>query len=155
MFKITYELKLRGEKIIDDDMLGKTYSIFHAPNVLMQQQYRRRGFERYSELISCLLVAEQNNELLMKNHESRPTGSAPFHEVNAITSDNRGRGHDHNQSHSRGHGRGRRHSKGRSDVWQCGGYNNYSSTSLETISNEHKGKSPQNKNQQTYVSSAV
>ncbi|XP_074346748.1 uncharacterized protein LOC141685553 [Apium graveolens] len=27
--------------------------------------------------------AEQNNKLLMKNHESRPTGSRPFPEVNA------------------------------------------------------------------------
>jgi hypothetical protein len=26
------------------------------------------------------LVAEQNNELLLKNHQSRPTGSAPFPE---------------------------------------------------------------------------
>ena len=30
-------------------------------------------------------MAEQNNELLMKNHEARPTGSAPFPEVNAAT----------------------------------------------------------------------
>ena len=86
----------------------------------------------------------------MKNLVSRPTGSAPFPEVNVITSDNRGRGRDHNQSHSRGHVRGRRHSNGRSNVWQRGGYNNNSSTSLKTTSNEHKGKSPQNKNQQTY-----
>ena len=30
-------------------------------------------------------MAEQNNELLMKNHESRPSGSEPFLEVNAIS----------------------------------------------------------------------
>ena len=29
-------------------------------------------------LIACLLVAEQNNELLLKNHQSRPTGSIPL-----------------------------------------------------------------------------
>ncbi|XP_052875879.1 uncharacterized protein LOC108488044 [Gossypium arboreum] len=45
-------------------------------------QYREKGFQKYSELISCLLVAEQNNELLMKNHELRPTGSVPFPEAN-------------------------------------------------------------------------
>ncbi|XP_017635674.1 uncharacterized protein LOC108477670 [Gossypium arboreum] len=45
-------------------------------------QYREKGFQKYSELISCLLVAEQNNELLMKNHELLPTGSAPFPEAN-------------------------------------------------------------------------
>ncbi|RVW79791.1 Retrovirus-related Pol polyprotein from transposon TNT 1-94 [Vitis vinifera] len=36
-------------------------------------------------------VAEQNNELLMRNHQSRPTGSEPFPEVNAISSQTRGR----------------------------------------------------------------
>jgi hypothetical protein len=51
-------------------------------------------------------VAEQNNELLMKNHESRATGAAPFPEVNVAShsqygrgrgrSNDRGRGRDHN-----------------------------------------------------------
>jgi len=50
--------------------------------MLLQQQYRKRGFKKYSELISCLLMAKQNNELLMKNHESRPTSSTTFPEVN-------------------------------------------------------------------------
>jgi hypothetical protein len=54
------------------------YTIFHASNVLLQQQYRERNFTRYYKLISCLLVAEQNNELLMKNHQSHPTSSTPF-----------------------------------------------------------------------------
>ncbi|XP_056690776.1 uncharacterized protein [Spinacia oleracea] len=45
-------------------------------------QYREKGFKKYSEFISCLLVAEQNNELLMYNHEARPTGSTPFPEAN-------------------------------------------------------------------------
>jgi hypothetical protein len=61
MFRITYELKLCGEKITDEDMLEKIFSTFHALNLLLQQQYRERGFKKYSELISCLLVTEQNN----------------------------------------------------------------------------------------------
>ena len=59
-------------------MLEKNFTTFHASNVLLQQQYRERRFTKYSELISCLLVAEQNNELLMRNHQSRPIGSKPF-----------------------------------------------------------------------------
>ena len=35
--------------------------------MILQQQYK------YSELISCLLVSEKHNALLMKNHEARPT----------------------------------------------------------------------------------
>ena len=44
-------------------------------------------------------MVEQNNELLMKNHECRPTGSAPFPKMNEASFNGRGRGC--------GHGRGR------------------------------------------------
>ncbi|XP_050152100.1 uncharacterized protein LOC126626747 [Malus sylvestris] len=78
MFKITSQLKLYGETITEEDMLEKTFSIFHASNVLLQQQYREICFAEYNQLISVLLVAEQNNEILIKNHQSRHIGSAPF-----------------------------------------------------------------------------
>ena len=60
LFKISSKLQLCGEKITESDMLEKTYSTFQASNVLLQQQYRERRFAKYYELISCLLVAEQN-----------------------------------------------------------------------------------------------
>ena len=101
LFKISSQLKLCGEKITKEDMLEKTFTTFHASNVLLQQQYRERKFTKYFELISCLLVVEQNNELLMRNHQSCPTGSEPFPEVNAISSQTRGCGR------GRGRGRGR------------------------------------------------
>jgi hypothetical protein len=85
MFRITSELKLYGEKITDEDMLEKIFFTFHASNLLVQQQYRERGFKKNSKLISCLLVVEQNNEFLMKNHQSRPTGSSSFSEANATS----------------------------------------------------------------------
>ena len=114
LFKISSQLKLCGENITDADMLEKTYSTFHATNILLQQQYREKGFTKYSELISCLLVAEQNNKLLMKNHESRPTGSSPFPEVNAaIYNYGRGRGGGRGRIGSRGRGRGYNHVHGR------------------------------------------
>ncbi|XP_015068822.1 uncharacterized protein LOC107013424 [Solanum pennellii] len=98
MFKITSQLKLCGDTVNDIDMLEKTFSTFHASNVLLQQQYREKGFKKYSELISHLLVAEQNDDLLMKNHENRPTGSTPLPEVNEVYVHHarRGRGHGHN-----------------------------------------------------------
>ena len=82
------------KKITKEDMLEETFTMFHASNVLLQQQYREHRFTKYFELISLLLVAEQNNELLMRNHQSCPTGSKPFLEVNAISS----------QTHRRGQG---------------------------------------------------
>ena len=65
-------------------MLEKTLTTFHASNVILQQQYREKGFQKYSELILCLLVADQHNALLMKNHEARPTGAAPLPEANVV-----------------------------------------------------------------------
>ncbi|XP_060216729.1 uncharacterized protein LOC132644167 [Lycium barbarum] len=101
--QVSSVLKLCGETITDEHLLEKTFATFHASNVLLQQQYREKGFKKYADLISCLLVAEQNNTLLMKNHESCPTRSAPFPEVNAAL------GYDkperrQNNYHGHGHG---------------------------------------------------
>ncbi|KAK8322277.1 hypothetical protein V6Z12_A12G156300 [Gossypium hirsutum] len=100
MFRITSQLNLCGEKITDAEMLDKTYSTFHANN-------------KYFELISCLLVAEQNNELLMKNHELRPTGSAPFPEANVSLHNGQELKETHHANSSvRGHGHGRGRGRG-------------------------------------------
>ncbi|KAL6543983.1 hypothetical protein OROGR_010480 [Orobanche gracilis] len=118
LFRMSSTLKLCGEKITDEDMLEKTFSTFAATNVILQQQYRERGFKKYSELISCLLVAEQNNELLMKNHELRPTGSTTLPEVNATFKhgNGRGRGRGHKHGRGRGYGRGRGFGRGASEI---------------------------------------
>ncbi|KAJ0454673.1 hypothetical protein HanIR_Chr15g0742771 [Helianthus annuus] len=105
MFRITSQLILCGENITDKEMLEKTFLTFHPSNVILQQQYRERGFTKYSELISCLLVAEQNNELLMKNHETRPIGATPIPEADVATYDG--------QSESYGRGRGYHRGRGR------------------------------------------
>ena len=44
VFRITSQLKLCGETIKDEDMLEKTLTTFHASNVILQQQYREKGF---------------------------------------------------------------------------------------------------------------
>ena len=122
LFKISSQMRLCGEPISDEMLLEKTFSTFHASNMLLQQQYRERGFKKYSELISCLLVAEQNNELLMKNHQSRPTGSQPFPEVNATFSGGNGNGrggrHVNARVHGRKRGRERQNGQGRGNHTQ-------------------------------------
>ncbi|KAK9704952.1 hypothetical protein RND81_07G022600 [Saponaria officinalis] len=87
MFRITAQLELCGEKVSDADMLEKHIKPF------------MKGFKRYSELVSCLLVAEQINEILLKNHKSRPTGHA------GIRDRGRGRGRENTRVNYRG-GRG-------------------------------------------------
>ena len=125
IFKISSQLQLCGEKITDEDMLEKTYTTFHASNMLLQQQYRERRFTRYSELIACLLVAEQNNELLLKNHQSRPTRSVSLPEANAtsISIHKHGRGRGYHYGRGQGSGRGRSRGRGRHNSWNRGNFN--------------------------------
>ena len=88
-------------------MLEKTYATFHAFNIFMQQQYEERRFTKYYELIACLLIAEQNNELLLKNHQSRPSGSISLLEANAtIQTNRRRRGREYFYGRARGRSRG-------------------------------------------------
>ena len=57
-------------------------------------------------------MAEQNNELLLKNHQSRPTGSASIPEVNVASSSGRGRGHGSGRWRGRGRGQNNYQSRG-------------------------------------------
>ncbi|XP_060182639.1 uncharacterized protein LOC132612562 [Lycium barbarum] len=104
MFRITSILTLCGETISDSNKL-------HALDVLLQQQYREKGFIKYCNLIAHILVAEKNNDLLMKNHENRPTGVAPFTEVNEVYAHYSRR--EKGCGPSRGHGRARDSGRGR------------------------------------------
>ncbi|XP_048620054.1 uncharacterized protein LOC125590510 [Brassica napus] len=82
LFKIVSMMRLCGEEVTEKELLDKTFSTFHSTNVLLQQQYRKRGFASYTDLISCLLLAEANNELLMKNSEMGPIGTTTLPEAN-------------------------------------------------------------------------
>ncbi|XP_076892824.1 uncharacterized protein LOC143544657 [Bidens hawaiensis] len=83
--RICSTLRFCGQTVTEEDMLEKTFSILHASNINLQQQYRLQNFKSYSDLNSFLLVAEKNNDLLMKNHQSRPTGSLAIPEANVAT----------------------------------------------------------------------
>lgn len=132
MFRIVATLEFCGDRVTDEDMLEKTYSTFHSSNINLMQQYRLMNFKKYSDLNAFLLIAEQNQELLMKN-QARPAGSLALAEANATNKDDsknntnrwgrgRGRGtnyrynHNHNggrNSNSNSRGRGRGHGRGR------------------------------------------
>ena len=83
LFDIVSRLELCGIKLTDAELLEKTFSTFHASNIVLQQQYRQRQFATYSDLISMLLTTEQTNELLLKNHDLRPAGSKALPEAHA------------------------------------------------------------------------
>lgn len=56
-----------------------------SSSVLFQQQYREKKFKKYFELITCLLVTEENNKFHYGKCMSRPTDLASFIKVNATT----------------------------------------------------------------------
>ncbi|GJY52416.1 hypothetical protein Tco_0443263 [Tanacetum coccineum] len=113
MHRITSTLLLCGDTISDAEMLEKTFSTFYAFNILLQQQYRAKGFTKYCDLIACLLVTEQNDELLMRNHETRPTGVAPLPKENMATYNDHSGGRGHGYGRGRGRGQGYGHGQGR------------------------------------------
>ena len=59
LFDIVSRLELCGIKLTNAELLEKTFSTFHASNIVLQQQYRQRQFATYSDLISVLLTAEK------------------------------------------------------------------------------------------------
>ncbi|GJZ30917.1 hypothetical protein Tco_0575964 [Tanacetum coccineum] len=108
LFRICRTLRFCGQTVTEGDMLEKTFSTFHASNINLQQQYRLQNFKRYSDLNVNLLVAEKNNELLMKNHQNRPTGSLALPEANVVNNnDNKNSGSKRGRGNPRGRGRGR------------------------------------------------
>ncbi|XP_048629125.1 uncharacterized protein LOC125600461 [Brassica napus] len=84
LFKTVSMLRLCGEVVTEEELLEKTFSTFHSSNIILQQQYRMKGFATYTDLISCLLLGEANNEFLMKNSEARPVGTATLPEANEV-----------------------------------------------------------------------
>nr|XP_016486101.1 PREDICTED: uncharacterized protein LOC107806463 [Nicotiana tabacum] len=78
--------------------------------MILQQQYREKGFTKYSQLTFLLLVAERNNELLMRNHENQPTGSTPLPKEDEVHSyyANRGKGRGHIRGRARVHIQGKK-----------------------------------------------
>ncbi|ESQ50309.1 hypothetical protein EUTSA_v10002286mg, partial [Eutrema salsugineum] len=84
ILRIVSQLKYCGKPVTDTEMLEKTYLTFHKEHRILQEMYRNRGYTRFSELIMTLILAEKNNELLIRNHNSRPTGTKAFPEANAM-----------------------------------------------------------------------
>lgn len=83
--KIVSKLKFCEKEITNAEMIDKTLGTFNPSMMILQQQYRQRNFEKHSELMLTLLEAEKHNEILMKNHDIRPTGSKGVPEAHANT----------------------------------------------------------------------
>lgn len=78
MLRIVSQLKYCGKPVTEAEMLEKTYLTFHKQHRVLQEMYRNCGNKRFYELIVILILAEKNNELLTRNHNSQPTGTKAF-----------------------------------------------------------------------------
>ncbi|XP_074323052.1 uncharacterized protein LOC141659996 [Apium graveolens] len=85
LFKISYRLIMCGEKVTEKRKIDKTLSTFHPNNINLAEMYMERKLTKFWDLLSTLLVAEHNHVLVIKNHQSRLTGSAPLPEVNNMS----------------------------------------------------------------------
>ncbi|KAL8141065.1 hypothetical protein V2J09_007086 [Rumex salicifolius] len=106
MCRIVSTLRLYGEIVKEEDMLEKAFSTFHASNLLH----------------TCLILAEENNQLLLHNHQNHPAGSAPIPDQSQVvpkanaTSYQRGRWRGQGRGHYRNCG-GKGQGKGRNNTW--------------------------------------
>ncbi|XP_068312513.1 uncharacterized protein [Pyrus communis] len=105
-------LKFCNEDLTKEDLLENTYLTFNATNIVLQQQYKEQKFTKFSDLISGLLLAKKSNQLLIKNHQARPTGFNAMSEAHTINT-----GSHKQQKKRRGHGNGKK-SQPRAQVQQ-------------------------------------
>ncbi|KAJ1267790.1 hypothetical protein BS78_07G085200 [Paspalum vaginatum] len=61
--------------------IEKTLSTMLSAERILQQQYREKNFQIYSELIQTLLQAKRHHEFTVWNNQRRPLGYAPLPEV--------------------------------------------------------------------------
>ena len=67
LHRLIVQLRLCGDTINDTDMIDKTLSTFPPACPILAQQYRNMKFTKTSELMSYLLSAEKQQQLLIKN----------------------------------------------------------------------------------------
>jgi hypothetical protein len=81
--KVNSKLRFCNKQVSDENLIEKTLCTFHPSMRILQQQYRQHKYMKYSELIYTLLQAKKHDELLMKNHNARPTGAMPIPKAHA------------------------------------------------------------------------
>ena len=87
--KNSSKLRFCDQPVTDEVLIEKTLSAFLPANRLLQQQYRNAKYTKYSSLIHDLSQAKKHDELLTKNHQMRPPGTAPPPQVHFNVQNNR------------------------------------------------------------------
>ncbi|XP_068338911.1 uncharacterized protein [Pyrus communis] len=81
MFRISSQMKLCGETITKEDMMEKTFSTFHASNVLLQQQYKVREVNAASLEVNATSSGGNNHKRGCGHRRGRWNGKGKNHGV--------------------------------------------------------------------------
>ena len=83
LHRIVAQLSLCGEVISDAELITKTLSTFHVAAAVLAQQYRNMRFRTHAKLMSFLLLAEKEQQIMLKNAEARPARDTSIVETHA------------------------------------------------------------------------
>jgi hypothetical protein len=73
LHQIVSLMRLCGHTIEESELIDKTLSTFLPAATLLAQQYRNMQFQTHAKLMSYLLSAEKQQQILLKNTEQRPS----------------------------------------------------------------------------------
>ncbi|KAL6609777.1 hypothetical protein ACP70R_039746 [Stipagrostis hirtigluma subsp. patula] len=88
-YGITTRMKLCGLKLEDKDLIEKTLSTFHPKLTYISRQYKKDNYKKYVDLSNAMQQDQGEDETIMQNHLSRPTGTVATPEVNATSFKNK------------------------------------------------------------------
>ena len=70
LHRIIVQLRLCGETITNKEQIDKILSTFPLASALLALQYRNMDFKTYAQLMSHLLLAEKQQQILLKDAET-------------------------------------------------------------------------------------
>lgn len=85
LYGIVTRMKLCGKELEQRDLINKTLSTFHPKFSHVSRQYKKENYTTYVALSNALQQDQGEDDLIMENHKSRPTGSLAPHEANATS----------------------------------------------------------------------
>jgi hypothetical protein len=74
LYRIVTKLKICEQTSLTTErsLIEKTLSTFHPMNYTLSEQYRSNKYKNYSDLLTTLLLAEKQHEILTNNYNKRP-----------------------------------------------------------------------------------
>ena len=81
---IVAQLRLCGEELTEPELITKTLSMFPIASTVLAQQYHNMKFCTHAKLMSFLLLAEKEHQILLKNAEARPARNTSIVETHVV-----------------------------------------------------------------------